>query len=615
MKLKSLTIGNRVSLGVVLLLAILFAIGTLTLFLESRVRRGLDFVNHQVSPAAHEAGDLLANMDEFRLNARVYGLTGSAADLKLTNEALKKVKASQARITGQLADTPRLLASLGEAAGEFDAALVAYEPLLQRTAAHQEKLGALWDAFEANRRQTEEACAVMLDGMFAASVRDHANGNAAEAARRLERMQGMVTLGAMLRDFDKAVRQGRGERNPAPIREGLERLPAAISLVQEIRKTQVNADNRARLDQVEKAVREFQAVGQAFSDEIGALAVTNTARARAGERAAAATLAFMDAANRTSEEQMDAVDESLDLLRRMVMIGSAAGLLAGLAASWIIIRGINRALSSTTEGLTQGSRQLSSAAGEVSSSSQSLAEGASEQAASLQQINSSIEELTSMIKRNADHARAGKAASNHARSAAESGEKEMARMQEAMNAIQHSSAEVSRIIKTIDEIAFQTNILALNAAVEAARAGEAGAGFAVVADEVRSLARRSAVAAKETADKIADAAQKSAQGVELSARVGAGLLEILEKAREVDRLVAEVAAASQEQSEGLTQISVAVAQMDKVTQSNAAGAEETASAAEELNAQAAELQQAAARLAALVGASQAAAEKPPKAAA
>jgi uncharacterized phage infection (PIP) family protein YhgE len=143
--------------------------------------------------------------------------------------------------------------------------------------------------------------------------------------------------------------------------------------------------------------------------------------------------------------------------------------------------------------------------------------------------------------------------------------------------------------------------LALNAAVEAARAGESGAGFAVVADEVRSLAQRSALAAKETADKIADACTRSAQGVELSVRVSAGLKQILEKSREVDRLVTEVATASNEQSEGIAQINTAVSQMDKVTQSNAANAEETASAAEELNAQSEELRNAAAQLAALVG--------------
>jgi methyl-accepting chemotaxis protein len=289
---------------------------------------------------------------------------------------------------------------------------------------------------------------------------------------------------------------------------------------------------------------------------------------------------------------------------RIANLGSmltGLGLATASLLGWWITRYIGRALRSTTENLTQGSLQIAAASGQVSSASQSLAEGSSEQAASLEEISSSIEELASMTKRNAENAQAGKVAANHARGAAETGATEMERMQAAMNAIQQSSNDISKIIKTIDEIAFQTNILALNAAVEAARAGEAGAGFAVVADEVRSLAQRSAVAAKETADKIADATNRSAQGVELSGKVAEGLKEILDKAREVDRLVAEVATASQEQSEGLIQINTAVSQMDKVTQSNAAGAEETASAAEELNAQSEELKNAAGQLAALVG--------------
>src|SRR5258708_25224821 len=155
----------------------------------------------------------------------------------------------------------------------------------------------------------------------------------------------------------------------------------------------------------------------------------------------------------------------------------------------------------------------------------------------------------------------------------------------AMNDINTSSDKVSKIIKVIDEIAFQTNILALNAAVEAARAGEAGLGFAVVADEVRNLAQRSAQAARETAEKIEDSIRKSEHGVELNAKVGLSLHEIVDKARKVDTLVAEIAQACKEQTQGISQINLAVTQMDKVTQTNAASAEESASASNELAAQ------------------------------
>jgi methyl-accepting chemotaxis protein len=207
----------------------------------------------------------------------------------------------------------------------------------------------------------------------------------------------------------------------------------------------------------------------------------------------------------------------------------------------------------------------------------------------LEETSSSLEEMASMTKRNSDNAQTAKDLANETRQAADAGANDMRDMSTAMDEIKKSSDDISKIIKTIDEIAFQTNILALNAAVEAARAGEAGMGFAVVADEVRALAQRSAQAAKETAEKIQDAVNKSEQGVQISAKVGQSLQEMVEKARKVDELVAEIATASREQTQGIGQVNTAVTQMDKVTQSNAANAEETASAAEELSAQAEEM--------------------------
>lgn len=191
-----------------------------------------------------------------------------------------------------------------------------------------------------------------------------------------------------------------------------------------------------------------------------------------------------------------------------------------------------------------------------------------------------------MTKRNSENSGKANDLAKQARAAADTGAADMTSMSAAMEAIKVSSDDIAKIIKTIDEIAFQTNILALNAAVEAARASEAGMGFAVVADEVRNLAQRSAQAAKETAGKIEGAINKTAQGVDISAKVAEALREIVAKVRQVDELAAEVATASREQTQGITQINTAVTQMDTVTQSNAASAEESASAAEELNAQA-----------------------------
>jgi methyl-accepting chemotaxis protein len=244
--------------------------------------------------------------------------------------------------------------------------------------------------------------------------------------------------------------------------------------------------------------------------------------------------------------------------------------------------------------------QTVQASREIADTSELWAEGASEQAASIEETSASLEELSSMTKGNAENSHKANELAGLTRTAADKGVANMQAMDAAMAAIKISSDDIAKIIKTIDEIAFQTNILALNAAVEAARAGEAGMGFSVVADEVRNLAQRSAQAAKETAAKIEGSIIKAKQGVEISGKVAEALNEIVTNAREVDELAAHIAQASKEQTEGIAQINMAVGQMDKVTQSNASSAEESAAAAGQLNAQAEYMEDSVAELLQLV---------------
>ncbi|MBI5691803.1 MAG: CZB domain-containing protein [Verrucomicrobia bacterium] len=286
--------------------------------------------------------------------------------------------------------------------------------------------------------------------------------------------------------------------------------------------------------------------------------------------------------------------------RRNTVIISGLAVALAIALAFGVAGWIGRVLRGAAQELRQVAEGVLAAAGQVSASNQGLAEGSSAQAASLEETSASLEEVSSMVKRNAEAAQRATAISGQTRTAADAGAGDIAEMRTAMDEIKVSSANVGRIVKTIDEIAFQTNILALNAAVEAARAGEAGSGFAVVAEEVRNLAQRSAQSARETAERISEAIAKSERGVEISGRVATGFEHIAAGAREMDQLVGEIASASKEQSQGIAQVSTAVAQMGKVTQENAACAEENAGASEELSAHARDMRRTVATLEALV---------------
>ncbi len=286
-----------------------------------------------------------------------------------------------------------------------------------------------------------------------------------------------------------------------------------------------------------------------------------------------------------------------------ILIGSFLGVALVLAVllSWMVTRSTNKILRSVASNLDRGSLQTAAAARQVSMASNSLSSGASQQASSVEETGAALEEMSSMIRSTADNARKAASLASEARIVADAGSLRRGEVAEAMSAMEASSTEVAKIVKNIDEIAFQTNILALNAAVEAARAGEAGAGFAVVADEVRSLAQRSAAAAKETAEKIDAAILSSRNGSQCSVKVGEALSEIAEKVRAADLLVADIARAASEQAQGIEQINGAMSQMDKVTQSTASSAEESASAAKELDAQAGTMKDLVGQLRRLVG--------------
>ncbi len=299
----------------------------------------------------------------------------------------------------------------------------------------------------------------------------------------------------------------------------------------------------------------------------------------------------------SGDEIGQTVDSFLKMLDRLVII---AGELERLAAGDLTIDlkaissddTMTNALNNTVDNLNDMFGSINSATDQVSSGSkqiadgaQTLATGSTEQASSIEELSSSIYEIAEATKENAK--KASKAANlvESVKTNAEQGEKEMGNMMLAVKEINTSSQDIGKVIKVIDDIAFQTNILALNAAVEAARAGAAGKGFAVVAEEVRNLASKSAEAAKNTSAMISNSIEKAELGTRIANETSASLAKIVSGVMESTTIINDIALSSEEQSMKIDQINIGITQVSEVVQQNSATAEESAAASEEMNGQ------------------------------
>lgn len=274
---------------------------------------------------------------------------------------------------------------------------------------------------------------------------------------------------------------------------------------------------------------------------------------------------------------------------QMIIGFIVVSLLIGTVYAFISIKKIGKKINMVIDGVNSGAEQVFDTTLQVTSASQSLAEGTAQQASSIEETSSTMEEMASMTRGNAEHANQAKDMMVEAQEIVRKVEKHMDDMGLAIENITRSSQETEKVIKTIDEIAFQTNLLALNAAVEAARAGEAGAGFAVVADEVRNLAIRAAESAKNTATLIGDTIAAVKSGNELTAATKEAFQENISITDRVHQLVQEISAASTEQSQGIDQVNSAINEVDTIVQQNAPRAEQLAGAAAETNLQAKEM--------------------------
>lgn len=265
-----------------------------------------------------------------------------------------------------------------------------------------------------------------------------------------------------------------------------------------------------------------------------------------------------------------------------VVLGCLSTIVISQYIAWLVSDNISKSVKEVLENLSATSGNLSSLSAELTATAHKLAEGSSEQAASIQETSSTLEESSSMVHQTTQNTKEADNLAKQTKDFANKGNEEMQVMLTSMEELKRSSDEISKIIRVIDEIAFQTNILSLNAAVEAARAGDAGKGFAVVAEEVRNLAQRSAEAAKDTAIIIESNISLSEKCLAITSQVSSSLVEIRNETNKVSELLEEISTASQEQEIGISQINQAVSQMEHVIQANATTAQESAVSADQL---------------------------------
>ncbi len=609
--MNNMTIGKKIVLGFGALLLIAALLGGTAVFNMKSVQTLAQTLATEYVPESQIASDLQHAVGKAQLGVRSYGLTADNAYLEDARKGMEAVHQQQ-RAAQKLADEHPELVKLHEDLKELDPALRSYEDLIAQTEAKnkditvaRENLNKSAAEFMGNIEKLIAAQGTKLESEIKSFT---------EAPKLQERANKLMLANAIRGEGNSAriaVFKSQALRDPQIIEEGVKNFEVMDKRFDELMAMLKVQEDIAELNQVKDAAHKYQeAMKEIMADDV-TLSAIGTKRVEAAARLETLASDTQATGMKRTVEAASASTQKLESSSWIMIIGLIVALLLGSAVAYFIIRNSNHVLTTIANALSDGSNQVGSAASQVSSASQTLAEGASEQAASLEETSSSLEEMSSMTKRNSENALKANGLAKQAREAADKGVGDMQTMSTAMEAIKVSSDDIAKIIKTIDEIAFQTNILALNAAVEAARAGEAGMGFAVVAEEVRNLAQRSAQAAKETAGKIEGAIAKTGQGVEISSQVAKTLNDIVTKVRQVDELVAEVAGASREQTEGIGQINTAVGQMDKVTQSNAASAEESAAAAEELNAQADAMKISVAELLHLVGGqSQAAARKP-----
>ena len=576
----------KIALGFIVILAIAGVIGLIAVFNMMNIQAQSTELAEAYVPEVEMANELERNSLLTMFAIRGYSYSEDETFLTQGRGYLKLVDEQIALAEKHVEDFPQLTA-LANNIGQAKSQVTTYNSLVTQT---QNEINAM----KTLRTQMDQAAALFVQetGAYLTSQNDKMKEQIASGATTAEledRLQKITWINDII-DMGNELRvtnfKAQATSNITMLEQVLNNFDAMKLVEKQIRAVTKVDVNIRQLDQILVALGQYETAIRQFATNWKDLNSLNTQRNDAANKVLEAAQKVAEGGITQTSDVANSAVSALASSTMVVIIGLIIAVIVGTVLAVVVIRGITKPISRIVNDLNQGSDQVASASDQLSSASQQLAEGSSEQASALEETSATLNESTSMIQQTTENTNQASILAKKTKESAATGNSQMQEMMNSMQEIKKSSDEISKIIKVIDDIAFQTNILSLNAAVEAARAGEAGAGFAVVAEEVRNLAQRSAQAAKDTASIIEKNIQLSQTGVSVAEKVGTALVEINEHATKVNSLIDEINAASNEQAQGINQINVAVGQMEEVTQGNAANAEESASASEELSAQA-----------------------------